>query len=350
MYLINGKYLENAVTGVERFAGELVIRLDRIIGKGRALLAVSAGAASIPELENIGVVKVGKHKRGVWEELDLPLYAVKHGYTLINLCSGAPLLKPDITCIHDMQIRVNPQFFTKKFVIWVGMNQINALWRAKALITVSEFSKSEIIKYFHPKKNIDVIYNSWEHEECIKTDERILERLPFLRDKDYYFAMSGIAPNKNMKWLVETARLNPDKYFVTSGNMNRKMFGNPEDMEEVDNFIFAGYLSDGEVKALMSHCKAFLFPTFYEGFGIPPMEALSCGADVAVSDRSCMSEIYGDAVAYINPDIPCKDIDSIVFPEKEKGKKLLERYSWDKSAQKLLELLDRYEKKKLKEG
>lgn len=345
MYLINGKYLENKVTGVERFAGELVIRLDRIIGKGRALLAVSAGAVSIPDLENIGVVKVGKHKRGVWEELDLPLYAAKHRYTLINLCSGAPLLKPDITCIHDMQIRVNPHFFTKRFVVWAGMNQINALWRAKALITVSEFSKSEIERYFHTRVPIDVIYNSWEHEESIKTDEKIFEKLPFLRDKDYYFAMSGIAPNKNMKWLVETARLNPDKYFVTSGNMNKKMFGNFEGMEEVDNFIFAGYLSDGEAKALMTRCKAFLFPTFYEGFGIPPMEAMSCGADVAVSDRSCMREIYGNAVAYINPDVPCKNMDSIVFPEKAKGKKLLERYSWDKSAQKLLELLDRYEKK-----
>lgn len=346
MYLINGKYLENTVTGVERFARELVVGLDQLVGKDKVCLAVSNGATGIPDLENISVIKVGKHKGVLWEELDLPWFAARHKYTLVNLCNAAPLLKPDITCIHDMQLRVNPQFYTKRYVAWAGVNLVNVLWRAKSIITVSEFSKAEIRKYFHPRIPIDVIYNSWEHEEYIKADERVFKKFPFLKNKDFYFAMSSMAPNKNVKWIAETAKLNPDKYFVVSGNINRKVFGNPEDMEKVKNFVFAGYLSDGEAKALMTHCKAFLFPTFYEGFGIPPMEAMSCGADVAVSDRSCMREIYGDAVAYINPDIPCKNLDSIVFPEKEKGKELLGRYSWDRSAQKLLELLDRYEEKR----
>ncbi len=350
MYLINGKFLEHKITGVERFAGELIVRLDGMMEKGMACLAVSQGARNVPELKNIDVVRVGRHKGNVWEQLELPFYAMRHGCVLVNLCNAAPLLKPDITCIHDIQPRVSPQFFRKMYVLWALLNLENVFRRAKAVITVSRFSKSEFEKYFRPRMPVYVIYNSWEHENRIEADMGIFEKLPVLKNKNFYFAMSSMAPNKNVSWIVETARLNPDKYFVVSGNVNRKIFGRAEGTKVAENFIFAGYVSDGEAKAMMSYCRAFLFPTFYEGFGIPPMEAMCCGADVMVSDRSCMREIYGDAVAYIDPDKPCGEIDNIVFPEKEKGRKLLAAYSWEKSARRLLEVLEKHGEQRKDDG
>ena len=72
-------------------------------------------------------------------------------------------------------------------------------------------------------------------------------------------------------------------------------------LANLPNVVYLGYVSDGEAKALMHHCKAFLFPTLYEGFGIPPLEAVACGAPrIYVSDTPCMREIYGDCAGYID--------------------------------------------------
>ena len=101
-----------------------------------------------------------------------------------------------------------------------------------------------------------------------------------------------------------------------------------------------GFVSDEEAKTLMRDCSAFLFPTFYEGFGIPPLEAISAGAkQVVVSDTDVMHEIFGDGVVYVDPsdcNIALSD-----FPEISEAQVsgLLEKYSWKKSAETLLELL-----------
>lgn len=91
----------------------------------------------------------------------------------------------------------------------------------------------------------------------------------------------------------------------------------------------------------MAHCKAFLFPTLYEGFGIPPLEAVACGApEIIVSDTPCMREVYGDCAAYIDLSTNPGDV-SAVTPPAAAPAVLLEKYSWDKSAAKLLEILQK---------
>lgn len=101
-----------------------------------------------------------------------------------------------------------------------------------------------------------------------------------------------------------------------------------------------GFVSDEEAKTLMRDCSAFLFPTFYEGFGIPPLEAISAGAkQVVVSDTDVMHEIFGDGVVYVDPN-DC-NIALSDFPEISETQVygLLAKYSWKKSAETLLELL-----------
>ena len=91
----------------------------------------------------------------------------------------------------------------------------------------------------------------------------------------------------------------------------------------------------------MAHCKAFLFPTLYEGFGIPPLEAVACGApEIIVSDTPCMRADYGDCAAYIDLSPNPGDV-SAVTPPAAAPAVLLEKYSWDKSAAKLLEILQK---------
>jgi glycosyltransferase involved in cell wall biosynthesis len=153
----------------------------------------------------------------------------------------------------------------------------------------------------------------------------------------YYFALSSLAPNKNLKWLVETARQNPEETMVIAGGINTKVFGDAS-IPEAENVIYVGYVTDAEAKALLEGCKAFLFPTFYEGFGIPPLEALSCGAKAVVSDTAVMHEVYGESVGYLNPQEPAADISTKLSCAPSDS--ILEKYSWKKSAQTVADLLE----------
>lgn len=94
-----------------------------------------------------------------------------------------------------------------------------------------------------------------------------------LRKGLYYYYLASLAPNKNLSWILKNAAGNPDKIYVLSG----KPLGDDSGVEKLDNVICTGYVSDSEARALMQYCRAFLFPSTYEGFGIPPMEALCMG-------------------------------------------------------------------------
>ena len=100
-----------------------------------------------------------------------------------------------------------------------------------------------------------------------------------------------------------------------------------------------GYVSDKEDKTLMRDCKAFLFPSFYEGFGIPPLEAISAGTkQVIVSDTEVMHEIFGDNVVYINPNNYEVSLGEEMTSEIDR-EKILKRYSWAASAMEMKDLL-----------
>ena len=110
-------------------------------------------------------------------------------------------------------------------------------------------------------------------------------------------------------------------------------------LADLPNVVYLGYVSDGEAKSLMANCRAFLFPTLYEGFGIPPLEAVACGAkQILVSDTPCMREVYGDCAGYIDLDTNPGNVDDTTPPQAD-PQLLLEKYSWEKSAEKLLGIL-----------
>lgn len=110
-------------------------------------MAVPPETENIPTYTNIRVVRVGKFKNRLWEHLSFPWYVHKQKGISLNLCNVAPLPSPGIVCIHDVKIKATPQYFSKKFLLWYEVLFGNAARRAKAIITVSEFSKNEICKY-----------------------------------------------------------------------------------------------------------------------------------------------------------------------------------------------------------
>lgn len=340
--IINGRFLTQKITGVQRVAHELIREIDELLSKEKLEVVILAPKNLIfkNSYKNIKIKKVGFLTGVLWEQLELPFYGLLEKGTLLNLGSTAPIINTGIVDIHDISFKVNPQFFSKKFSLYYKILIWILVKTSKKILTVSEFSKNEIIKYYNvnPKK-IEVVYNSWEHILSFKEDFNILKKFN-LQKKSFYLGVSSVAPNKNFKYIIELAKLYPEKKFVIAGKKNEKVFGNLG-INEMNNLIWCGYVSDEELKTLYMSCKGFIFPPFYEGFGIPPLEAMGCGCEeIYVSNTSCLPEIFEDSVIYINPNKVEKIFDKKITVDKEKIKKVLGKYSWKESSQLLIERIN----------
>ncbi len=337
--IINGRFYSQKLTGVQRYAGELVAQLDLLYDGTDVEIALPPDA-EMPDLKHIGVVRLGKHTGVVWEQTDFLRYVRKQKAVSLNLCNSAPLYGRKIVCIHDVKIKAYPEFFSRKFRMWYHILFRNITRKALALITVSDFSKEELVKYYRcdPQK-INVIYNAWQHYEQIPVSEEHTASFGLQKGK-YAFSLGSLEPNKNLPWILQTAKNNPDIVFAVGGGINSKVFAQ-DNIELPGNVRLLGYLSDIAAKSLMRDCGYFLFPSFYEGFGIPPMEAMVAGApNIVVSDIPVMHEIFGGSVSYIDPKRYDYRLADITAPS-QKYDCVLERFSWKRSARKLLGLLQR---------
>ncbi len=342
MYVIDGFFYSRKTTGIQRFARNLVTELDALTNPGELTIVIPQYCPIPKELKNIKVIQYGNHKGYLWEQTDLARYLRKNKVRGVFFENAVPVLyKKGIASLHDISLKVNPDLFNRslrgKISVFCWQRMYGAIVRSNMkIVTVSEFSKSEIQRIYKvPDERISVINNAWQHMEKKTADERVLEKLG-LSHKNYYYAMATSAPNKNLKWITKAAKAYPGETFVIAGMGTESIASgkNPK------NVIFAGYVSDSEAKALMAGCKAFLFPTFYEGFGLPPLEALACGAgQIIISDTPCMHEIYGDIGTYIDP----YNYKDIRLPEREiteqEKEEFLMRYSWKRSAEKLYRLI-----------
>ena len=338
-FIINGKFLGQKTTGVQRYAREIIRELDALVGPGEIQIAIPGDVKDIPEYKNIKKIKVGKKTNIFWEQIVFPLYAIKKKLITVNLCNVAPLLSPGVVCIHDMKIKARPQYFSKKFLLWYNILFFNASKRAKAIITVSNFSKNEIMKYYHvDSSKVFLIPNAWQHIERVPNADGTLKKYD-LKASNYFFSMSSLEPNKNFKWIAEVAKSNPAYTFCIAGSINKTVFREGLGFDCPDNMKLLGFVSDSEAKTLMHNCKAFLFPSFYEGFGIPPLEAMASGAKcVIVSDIDVMHELFDKSVGYINPYSYNFNPNLLVAKSTQS---VLSKFSWVKSAEQLLILLEK---------
>ncbi|BBN97844.1 glycosyltransferase family 4 protein [Sporolactobacillus terrae] len=353
---INGRFLTQKVTGVQRYANEIVNAFDQLIENGEIpkkyelVVLVPNNVQRKIVLKNIEIRTIGKLKGHLWEQIELPLYTKKH--FLLNLCNLGPAFKKNqIVSIHDASVFLNENNYSKLFTIWYKILYKLESKNAKLLITVSNFSCKELIKYLHiDNSRIKVIYEGNDHIRKLRTDNKIIKKYK-LDSKPYLLSVSSLNPNKNFKGVIKSLKyLNKNMFdVVVAGGMNPKVF-NGSQIDNSKNVKYLGYVTDEELKALYENAFCFLYPSFYEGFGIPPLEAMSMGCPVIVSNRSSLPEVCGDSALYCEPsdsvDIANK-INQLINDEnlqnklKELGQERAQSFSWMNCAHEIFDTLSK---------
>ncbi|WP_255211319.1 glycosyltransferase family 4 protein [Geobacillus zalihae] len=349
---INARFLTQSITGVQRFAIELVKALDNLIDKKiidknkiEIILLAPKDLKIEIELKHIFLRQVGFLKGHLWEQFELPIYSRK-GF-LINLCNTAPLLKRNQTvAIHDAAVFAIPEAYTFIFRTWYKvLYKCLGNWLDK-IITVSNFSKNELVKFcgINPDK-IHVIYEGKEHILSVKAESGILEKYNLKKGK-YLLAVSSLNPNKNFIAIIKALEMLGNTKFdiAIAGGTDPKVF-NSSNKLSYQNVKYLGYVSDEELKALYENAACFIFPSFYEGFGLPPLEAMACGCPVIISNTASLPEIFGDVALLCDPYKPetisraIKQIELNPNLRKfmsEKGIKHSQKFQWEKCALELL--------------
>ncbi|EIF32782.1 glycosyltransferase [Burkholderia sp. Ch1-1] len=353
-FAINGKFASQRITGVQRVGYELAVAFQHLFPHGTDLpLLVPPNARTDAVFPNAKVI--GRRLKGsLWEQFSLPFATGRR--TLLSLCNMGPLfVRRQVVMVHDVAIYDLPQNYSWKYRLWYRVALSLLKRNARHIVTVSEFSKKRIVERLGiDASRISVVLNGVDHFEKISPDTAILSRLNLQKD-GYVLAVGNLSVGKNLpRILTAVERLNDshDWKFVVVGGCDLRVFnsGAKVGFDLSKNIVPAGFVSDGELRALYENAACFLFPSLYEGFGLPPLEAMSCGCPVIVSREASLPEVCGDAALYCDAysvdDIVDKVTQMMADPAaretwRQRGREHARGFRWERSARQLLGILER---------
>ncbi len=348
-----GHWVLEKMVGVQRYAYQILLVLDRWIQEGKidfeVELLVPGNGTWSPNFSRIRVVKKGyirnKKEKHLWQQVIFPIYVKTTRGIGIDLTAALPVFGCSIYAIHDCIQEAFPENFTDHSLfrqMVIAKRKIITRNKKCRIVTLTHDSKREVQKYYHvPDNRIDIVTCGWEHMKTTVEDDSILNKLELNDGCEFFFSLGSKYKHKNFQWVLSAAKNNPKYKFVITGT---SVFSNNENelkMVVPENVIFTGYITNEEIKSLMIHCKALIQPSLYEGFGLPPLEAMSVGAKVIVSNASCLPEIYKNAAYYIDPHNSDCDLDSLMNEKIESAKPILEEYSWEKAAHQLIGVINK---------
>jgi len=304
-------------------------------------------------------------------ECNARIYSIKEQFELarkIPRCDifwsphyNIPLLpiraRKRMVTIHDVFHLAFYDTLTLKQKIYAKLVINQAVRRSNKVLTVSKFSADEIKKYTKTSKKIEVIYNAVDFNKFKVINDK--SRLNSVKAKyklpeDFLLFVGNVKPHKNLKNLL-LAITDIDVNLVIVGKKDGFITGDKNiwniiKSNNLENRVFfTGYVEDEDIPVIYNLAKAFVFPSLYEGFGLPPLEAQACGCPVIVSNVASLPEVCGDSALYCDPydvkDIRDK-IETLIRDEelqeelRRKGFENVKRFSWEKSARKVIKVIE----------
>lgn len=259
------------------------------------------------------VKSVNVIRRIIWQNINLPRFLKKKGY---NVCfAPIPFISmfknkiKYITVIHDLQMKHFPQFHSKITIRWYEKNWKNTIKKSKRIITISDYCKNDICKYYNVNENyLTTIYNAIDFEKLEYNEEEIFSKFGISKKK-YFFTISKLNKHKNLSILLdvfaEFKRQKCEKVPLilvvsgVNGSMKDEMNNRIKELNLEDNIILTGYISNEEKTCLYHNAYAFLFPSIFEGFGMPLIEAMREGTMTITTSETCIPEVTQYKANYV---------------------------------------------------
>jgi glycosyltransferase involved in cell wall biosynthesis len=351
--IINGRFLDQATTGVQRYAFGISCAIDQMIGEGHPAVAAlriviarpSRNGAPFP-FRHLTEKRVGRLGGHGWEQVELPFYS--KAAPLLNLCNVSPLLgRNNLTVVHDANVWLAPDNYSRAFRAVYHALLPAGIRRSRVWVTVSKYSAGQLLALQVADRPPDAIIGSGSDHILAQDWTRSRFARPEPR-KPFVFALGSRSRAKNIDLVRSLAPELGAKgiRIVVAGDVNTRVFGERGECAG-DNVVDLGRVSDDDLAYLLCNCLCFLFPSYTEGFGIPPLEAMAMGAPVISSNAASMPEVLGDAALYCRPDqrsawiatvLRLNDDADLRAELMERGRAQAAKYTWKASALRLLDL------------
>ena len=352
--------------GIGTYIRNLLRQLARLDGDTDfVVLCRDEDHASLSTLgENFRAVPERAGNYSIAEQITIPLALRREGVTLFH----APhyVLPPLVHCrsvvtIHDCIHLMFPQYLAKRFALPYARASIElAARRAARVLTVSESSKKDILRFVHiePDK-IDVIYNAYDDRFGIEPREeevvRVRERYQ-LHDEFVLYA-GNVKPHKNLERLIDAFErvrkggLQHLKLVMIGDEISKyTSLRRAVHRHQLHKYVrFLGYMPEETLAVMYRLAGVFVFPSLYEGFGLPPLEAMASGTPVVTSNVSSLPEVAGDAAVLVDPYDPAAiagGIARVLTDERlrsdlrTKGLARARQFSWEMSVRRVREIYD----------
>ena len=338
--LINGDRAYLPVDGMNRCLSEMVRSLDTLVEKDKYVLVIPSDVDRefcdrIKDLRNIRIKKTILPHFRFWTLIYIDIPGLLPGRIVVNPANRSSIFGGGINILHDI---IPLRFYGERCRRYLRTIR-RLFYTSDCLIVPSEFTRDDIREAKTRDYKIRVIHLGWQHYPDIQEDEGIFNEYSSIERGSYYYTVSAVSPHKNLKFIYEAARRNPNRMFIIAGAMNR---GYGFEYSDLKNLLFVGRIDDKKSKALMMNCRAFIYPSLYEGAGLPPLEALSCGVSVLASDIEVIHEYCGDAVHYFDPYDYDLDLEAALNTKVSDPEEALGLLSWDRAAQELKSIIESY--------
>ena len=329
---VGTRILAMRTTGVQRYLRELLARL--------------------PEVARVAPSKPlsGLHAHA-WEQFRLPTQL--HGRLLWSPSNTGPLVvRNQVVTIHDVVPLDHPEWLNERFAKWYRFLVPRLARRVRHVIVVSEFTRQRLAAWTGvDERKISVVYNGVDTRFVPQAAEAVAATRCKLQlpDGRYVLSVSSLEPRKNLgRLLLAWERLVPelpsDVWLVIAGAKGKRLvFADVPELKHLPERVYLpGYVHDEDLAQLYAGASAFVYPSVYEGFGLPPLEAMACGAPVVVGNCTSLPEVVGEAALTVNPyDVNALAqglLDVVTQPElaarlRAAGPLRARQFTWDKAAE-----------------
>jgi glycosyltransferase involved in cell wall biosynthesis len=294
---------------------------------------------------------LGGARGHAWEQAILPIRA--RGRPIWAPCSTGPVaIRDQIVTIHDAAVLEHPEWFAPRFAAFYQRLLPMLAHRVARIVTVSEYSRDRLSEQLSvPADRIDVVWNGvGENFRPVAAPREIAGFPAALRDRPFFMTLFTQEPRKNIglvlaAWRIARPHLPADALLaIVGGTGMTQVFGAADDLSGVGGtgagIVHCGYVPDAVLPAMLSATWGLIYPSLYEGFGLPALEAMACGAPAVVTALTSLPEICGNAALYVDAHDPAdlagtmRALAADPVLRSEQARRGIERaamFSWDRA-------------------